>query len=101
MMYLSKQPGEFVGAVLEPSACEGINPYDTPEIALMGRSNVGKSTLMNALLGTKALVKTSKHPGRTKGVRCPDDYGYVFDNICYLHLPHPCTPIQHTTHAHT
>jgi len=39
-----------------------------PEIAFIGRSNVGKSSLINALLHRKSLVKTSKHPGKTRNV---------------------------------
>jgi GTP-binding protein len=37
-----------------------------PEVAFVGRSNVGKSSLMNALTGQRALAKTSKTPGRTQ-----------------------------------
>ena len=38
---------------------------DIPEVAVAGRSNVGKSTLVGALLGDAKLVRTSKKPGRT------------------------------------
>jgi GTP-binding protein len=41
-------------------------PDATAEVALIGRSNVGKSSLINALGGRKALAHTSKTPGRTQ-----------------------------------
>ena len=46
-------------------------PEDFPrdgraQIAFMGRSNVGKSSLLNRLLGSRGLARTSKEPGRTR-----------------------------------
>jgi len=43
--------------------------HNAPEVALAGRSNVGKSTLVGALLGDPKLVRTSKKPGRTTTAR--------------------------------
>jgi GTP-binding protein len=41
-------------------------PDAGPEVAVVGRSNVGKSSLINALAGKKALAKVSNTPGRTQ-----------------------------------
>jgi GTP-binding protein len=41
---------------------------DLPEVAFLGRSNVGKSSLINALLGRRKLVRTSATPGCTRGL---------------------------------
>ncbi len=43
-------------------------PPAHPEIAFAGRSNVGKSSLINSLVGRKKLVRTSSKPGATRGI---------------------------------
>jgi GTP-binding protein len=45
-------------------------PDARAEVAVVGRSNVGKSSLLNALAGRKALANTSKTPGRTQLLNC-------------------------------
>ena len=45
---------------------DGLPPIGAPEIAFAGRSNVGKSSLINALTGRTALARTSHTPGRTQ-----------------------------------
>jgi GTP-binding protein len=43
-------------------------PAGPPEVAFAGRSNVGKSSAINALLGRRSLARTSKTPGRTQTI---------------------------------
>jgi GTP-binding protein len=54
---------EFVAAASSPAS---LPPMRGTEIAFAGRSNVGKSSLINALTGRKALARTSRTPGRTQ-----------------------------------
>jgi GTP-binding protein len=54
---------EFVKSAVKPSQYPSA---ELPEIAFAGRSNVGKSSLINTILNRKRLVKTSRTPGRTQ-----------------------------------
>lgn len=56
---------------------------DRPQIAFVGRSNVGKSSLMNRLAGRKGLARTSSTPGRTRAVH----YFLVNRRFYFVDLP--------------
>ena len=56
---------EFLAGAADPG---GFPPATLPEVAFLGRSNVGKSSLINALLGRRNLARTSSTPGRTRQV---------------------------------
>jgi len=71
---------EFIkSAVWPPQYPPGV----MPEIAFVGRSNVGKSSLMNTLVGRKKLAKTSNTPGRTQLI----NFFAVNDSISFVDLP--------------
>ena len=62
-----------------PSQLPGIMRDEIPQIAMCGRSNVGKSSLINRLLGRKKLARVSSEPGKTITVNC-----YDVDSSLYL-----------------
>jgi len=70
----------FAGAVREPG---DPLPSRLPQLAFIGRSNVGKSSLINALLGRKSLARVSRTPGRTREIHFYDVAGH----FCLVDLP--------------
>ncbi|RYD01801.1 hypothetical protein N752_28510 [Desulforamulus aquiferis] len=54
---------EFLTSAVNPG---GYPPGHFPEVAFVGRSNVGKSSLINKLVNRRGLARTSKTPGRTQ-----------------------------------
>ncbi len=54
--------------VMGAAQISGLPPADLPEVAFAGRSNVGKSSLINGLVGRKSLARASSEPGRTREV---------------------------------
>lgn len=54
--------------VLGAAGVDGLPPDRLPEVAFAGRSNVGKSSLVNALTSRKTLARTSNTPGRTRQI---------------------------------
>jgi GTP-binding protein len=65
----------LMGAV----AISGLPEPDLPEVAFAGRSNVGKSSLINAVTGRKELARASNEPGRTREVNF-----FVLDDLLRL-----------------
>ncbi len=81
---------EFVKGVV---AMSGLPPADRLEVCFAGRSNVGKSTLINALTGRKGLARASNTPGRTQEINyfTAQDSHYLVDlpGYGYANAPLP------------
>ena len=71
---------EFVLSAKEPAHYP---PAGLPEIAFAGRSNVGKSSLINTLLNRKGLARTSNTPGRTQEI----NFFTVNNRLAFIDLP--------------
>ena len=71
------------GFLLSVHSLRQLPEAEFPEIAFAGRSNVGKSSLINTLLGRKNLVKVSSRPGKTQGL----NYFLVGRELCFVDLP--------------
>lgn len=81
---------EFVKGVV---AMSGLPPADRMEVCFAGRSNVGKSSLINALTGTRGLARASNTPGRTQEINYftqgPDHYLVDLPGYGYANAPLP------------
>jgi GTP-binding protein len=77
---LISEKTQFVGVAAELSQCP---PPFGPEVVLSGRSNVGKSSLVNALADNRTLARTSNTPGKTRLII----YFSINDRILLTDLP--------------
>ena len=87
---------DFVKGV---AGIDGLPAMDRPEIAFAGRSNVGKSSLINALTGRKTLARASSEPGRTRELNFFDLSGqaYLVDLPGYGYAKAPKNQINRWT----
>ena len=69
--------------LLSAGRADQFPPGGRPEVAFAGRSNVGKSSLINRLLGRRALARTSSTPGRTRTI----NFYAVNDAFLFVDLP--------------
>jgi GTP-binding protein len=68
-------PCDFISGA---ASVESLPPIALPEVAFAGRSNVGKSSLVNALTGRRTLARVSANPGHTRQINFFDLAGRLF-----------------------
>jgi GTP-binding protein len=73
--------------VVSASAPAEFPPEGLPEVAFAGRSNVGKSSLINALVGKEGLARTSRTPGRTQLLNWFEVEGPAGGKLAFVDLP--------------
>lgn len=78
-MSLNLNNSEFMTSAVNS---QGYPEHELKEIALVGRSNVGKSSLINALVNRRKFARTSNQPGRTQTINF-----YKVDTLCLVDLP--------------
>lgn len=78
-MSLNLHNAEFLTSAVN---VRGYPNHELKEIALVGRSNVGKSSLINTLVNRKRFARTSTQPGRTQTINF-----YRVDTLCLVDLP--------------
>jgi GTP-binding protein len=81
---MKSKRAEFVTSAAEPS---GFPRPTLPEIAFAGRSNVGKSSLLNTLVGVDGLARTSRTPGRTRLLNWFRVLPPKGEALCFVDLP--------------
>ncbi|GAK60402.1 probable GTP-binding protein engB [Candidatus Vecturithrix granuli] len=70
----------FIKSAVKP---EQYPQHNLPEIAFIGRSNVGKSSLLNTLVNKKNLARISNTPGRTQQI----NFFHIDEKLCFVDLP--------------
>ncbi len=77
---MSVHTARFVAGAAAAAQCPRLN---YPEIAFAGRSNVGKSSLLNRLVGRRGLARVSKTPGRTQQL----NFFTIDERLTFVDLP--------------
>jgi GTP-binding protein len=77
---LPPRRSEFVAGA---ASLDRLPPASLPEVAFAGRSNVGKSSLLNRLLGRRSLARVSRTPGRTQQI----NFFAVDERLLFVDLP--------------